>query len=205
MKKNKIILFALTVSLFLSCSFVAKKMYGIKKPDFQTTENQLRFLKKHGISNVDFYYFKDIKSYIASSKEKYLSIPDAFFFNSNGEYVTYKKKTTDCNAKVDDFINDLKSFNSSSSNKSLKINSFLSLLTSNSKINIEKSEITVFLTWAIFAGKTNKEKTFDWIKLINKAKENGVSISYYLVNCDLQENWNLTNEQKKRLLNVLNR
>lgn len=205
MKKINIILFVLIVSLFISCSSVAKIIYGVKKPNFQTGENQLKFLKKYGISDTEYYYFKDIKSYISASREKYLSIPDAFFFNSNGEYVTYKKKTTDCNAKVDDFINDLKSFNSSSSNKSLKIDSFLSLLTSNSKINIEKSEITVFLTWAIFAGKTNKEKTFDWIKLINKAKENDISISYYLVNCDLQENWNLTIEQKKRLLNALNK
>jgi hypothetical protein len=201
----KKILSILCVFIILSCNSIAKKVYGVKKPTFQTIENQKIFLNKYGLIETDFFYYKDLKSFASASKENYLSVPDAFFFNKKGEYVPYKKTSTECNAKVGDFIKDLETFNNSSSENSIKIENFLKLLNNDTEIKIEKSEIVVFLTWAVFAGKTNKIKTFDWINLIENAKKNGINISYYLVNCDLQENWNLSLEQKKTIKKILNK
>jgi hypothetical protein len=55
----------------------------------------------------------------------------------------------------------------------------------------------VFITWAVFAGKLNDEKAFEWVKLLNDAKKKGINVNYYLLNCDFQKSWNLSKEEKE--------
>lgn len=193
------------VFVVISCNSIAKAVYKIKKPTFQTIESQMRFLERHNVTNKDFFYYKDINSFVEASKTDFLSVPDAFFFNQLGEFVPYQKTASDCNANVDNFINDLNKFNDLNSTDSIKINDILKLLKSNSSLKYEESEITVFLTWAVFAGKVNEQKTFEWIQLIENAKTNGVNISYYLINSDLQDEWSLTDSQKKEIEKLFNK
>ena len=202
-KKMKKITILITVLLMVSCKPLAKIIFHVKSPDFETIDKQRKFLKKNKVFVSDFFYFKDFNSFTSASKNRYLSIPDAFFFNKEGNLVRYKKSSSDCNAKVGDFINDLKEFSNAPSDSSININKLLPLFESESKIEIKKTDVTVFLTWAVFAGKVNKNKTFEWIKLLEKAKSNGINISFYLINCDLQDSWNLTNEQKNKIIKLI--
>ena len=64
------------------------------------------------------------------------------------------------------------------------------------------NEITVLITWATYLGKVNKQKAFEWIKLLEQAKDQGIKINYYLINYDLQESWNLNSNEKKEILNT---
>ncbi len=201
----KKITFLAMIILMVSCNPVAKMVLQVKKPNFETTDSQEIFLKKNKVVVADFFYFRDFNSFVLASKNKYLSIPDAFFFNKEGNLVRYKKSSSDCNAKVDDFINDLNEFSKAPSDSSINVTKLLALFESNNKIEYKKSEITVFLTWAVFAGKVNKDKTFEWIKLIAEAQKQGVKISYYLVNCDLQDSWGLTVEQKNNIVKAVNK
>lgn len=200
MKKIALLLVVLSV---MSCKPLAKMVFHVKDPAFETLETQKHFLQKNDVSVSDFFYLKDFNSYAAASKNKYLSIPDAFFFNNEGNLVRYKKSSSDCNAKVDSFITDLREFSNAPSDSLINVNKLLPLFKSESKIDIKKTDITVFLTWAVFAGDVNKDKTFEWIKLLEKAKEQGISVSFYLVNCDLQDSWNLTEDQKTKIMSLL--
>ena len=195
--------FLIPLLIMISCSPLAKFIFHVKSPNFETRANQQLFLQKNNVHVSDYFYFKDLNSFVLASKKKYLSIPDAFFFNKEGNLVNYKKSSADCNAKVGDFINDLKGFSNASSDNSINVSELLTFFESKSKINIGKSDITVFLTWAVFAGDVNKNKTFEWIKLLEKAQEKGINVSYYLINCDLQDSWQLTKDQRSNMLRVI--
>ncbi len=192
-----------TVLLIVSCKPLAKMVFHVKNPDFETLETQRRFLQNNDVPVSEFFYLKDFNSFASASKNKYLSIPDAFFFNKEGNLVRYKKSSSDCNAKVDDFITDLKEFSNAPSDSLINVNKLLPLFESEAKIDLKKTDVTVFLTWAVFAGDVNKDKTFEWIKLLKKAQEQGISVSYYLVNCDFQDSWGLTQEQRKKITQLL--
>ena len=79
---------------------------------------------------------------------------------------------------------------------SIHLDEIVSLTTIDSSALSKQSEITVILTWAVFAGKVNDEKTFKWIELLKQAQKDNVDLTYYLVNCDLQDSWNLNEKQK---------
>ncbi len=149
--------------------------------------------------NVDAqnFHYKDFKSYLQASQNRKIEIPNAYFFNRDGNFVSYKRSSTDCNANVSGFIVDLKNFKKLERSDSFNIQEVFQLSDIDSSETSSLSEINVVLTWAVFAGKVNDEKTFKWIQLLKQAQKEGLSVKYYLLNCDLQDNWNLTDTQKK--------
>jgi len=193
--------FVLVILFLASCSPIIKAIYGVKNPDFESINNQNQFLKKHSIYE-DYFIFSNAENYLNFLKNKQLTVPDATFFNADGFMVDYKDDAKTCNANVDEFISKLKHFNELPYNKSINIKDITKLLYSPNNKKIETNEIVVILTWAIFVGRTNKTKTFEWVKLLENAKKDGIKINYYLINCDLQEFWNLNDDQKSKLKKV---
>lgn len=185
--------------LLTGCQTIAKKSYGIKNPKLENKESVEQFLKKHQIENVPILYFKDLQSFSIASKNGYLKIPDAFFFNKKGEFVTYQKTPTDCNANVDGFINELSEFEKLKSDPSKTIDALLNHLENNEQILTSKPDITIIISFTVYAGKLNKEKAFEWISSIKQAQKKGINVNYYLLNCDFQESWNMTKEELESL------
>ncbi len=197
----KKIQFLLLFILLTNCKTLTKMSYGIKNPSFKKNYELYNFLKKNNVDSKSIYFFKDFITMAKGYELKYSTIPDAYFFNQNGNFIPYKKNTEKCNAKVDDFITDLKNINfNKSENKNIK--DFIPLLSNDKNKEIVLNEITVLITWATFLGKTNKKKAFEWIKLLEQAKEKGIKVNYYLINYDLQESWELNNDEKKEILNA---
>jgi len=196
--KKALILF-LTFILF-SCNAVLKASYGIKKPKIENFASINAYLEKQKINSSNILVFKDLKSFTKASKMNILTIPDALFFDENGNSVSYKKSASDCNAKISSFIEDLYNFSENKEVDSKNVNEFLSLIKSTSNLEIhQEKHINVYITWATYVGKLNKEKAFEWIKLLEEAKVKGININYYLLNCDFQEEWQITDEQKTLL------
>ncbi|CAM3673435.1 hypothetical protein FSS13T_26410 [Flavobacterium saliperosum S13] len=199
MKKLLITIFS--ALLFVSCKTVLLKVKGVKDPKIENYSSAKKYLHKNDMDTTRVVYFKDFYSLAQASKKKYLQIPDTYFFDRNGNFVDYRKSATDCNAKVDGFIQDLNAFSEAKKDSTKNLTELKSFLVgSDKKLLSEKpGEITVFITWARYAGALNKEKAFDWVKLLEQAKQKGISVNYYLLNCDFQESWNLTKEQKEAL------
>ena len=177
------------------------KVKGVKDPKIETYSSSKKYLHKNNIDTTRLVYFKDLNSFGRASKKKLLQIPNAYFFDKNGNFVDYRKSATDCNAKVDDFIQDLNTFDEAKKDSTKTLTELKRFLASSNKnLLYEKpGEITVFITWARYIGALNREKAFDWVKLLEEAKQKGVSVKYYLLNCDFQEKWNLTKEEKEAL------
>lgn len=197
----KKIQFLLLFILLINCKTLTKMSYGVKNPKFKKIHELRIFLNKNNIDSKSIYFFKDFDNMIKAYQLKYSTIPDAYFFNQNGNFIPYKSNAEQCNAKVDDFITDLKNINiNKSENKN--INDFIPLLSNDKNEVIVLNEITVIITWATYLGKMNKQKAFEWIKLLEQAKDQGIKVNYYLVNYDLQECWDLSSDEKKEILDA---
>lgn len=198
---KKVLLIFATVVLLFSCKSVLKTIKGIRNPKLETHTSLQKYLIKNDLDTTRLVYFKDINSFVLASKKKYVQIPNAYFFDKNGNFVDYRKSVTDCNAKVDGFIQDLNAFSEAKKDPTKTLTELEGFLTSSNKnlISEKDAHVTVFITWARYAGALNKEKAFDWVKLLEEAKQKGISVNYYLLNCDFQESWNLTKEEKEAL------
>lgn len=199
MKKNIVVI--AVCCLFFSCKTVLLKVKGVKDPKIETYTSTQKYLYKNDIDTNHVVYFKNINSFLFASKKKYVQIPNAYFFDRNENFVDYRKSTTDCNAKIDGFIQDLNAFNQAKKDSTRTISELKGFLVGSNRnlLNEKKADITVFITWAKFVGALNKEKAFDWVKLLEEAKQKGISVNYYLLNCDFQESWNMTQEEKEAL------
>lgn len=177
--------------LLISCESILKMKYGIKTPKYENERSIKKYLKKKGMDTTNVFVFKDVKSLSKASQMKLLNIPDITFFNEKGNQVEYKKSATECNAKANDFINDLNNFSSHPSNSQKTANDFTDLIVNNRRSEIKLTDINVFITWSIYTGKLNDLKAFDWVKSLEHAKKSGIKLNYYLVNCDLQKDWEI--------------
>lgn len=186
--------------IFLSgCKATLKSSYGIKKPQIENDKSIRSYLFKQGLDTSSVLVFKSLPAFIEASDKEFLNIPDAMFFNKNGDFIPYRESTSNCNANVDKFITDLKTIEKVQADKSKKMDVVLNLITLPDNQKIEKSEINVFITWATYAGKLNREKAFEWVQLLDTAKKEGVDVNYYLLNCDFQESWNMPLEVQEKL------
>lgn len=172
-----------------SCRSVLTTAYGIKKPKLETLASVEKYLKEKNIDSQNNVVFKSFNAFAMAQQRNILSIPDAMFFNGEGRLVRYKKETEDCNAKVDSFVSDLSAFSTLPEDASFTLED-LSAMTNRPVLNREAG-IVVVITWTVYAGRLNKTKAFEWIKLVNKAKAKGIAVEVYLLNCDFQQSWSL--------------
>ncbi|WP_417352797.1 hypothetical protein [Flavobacterium alkalisoli] len=206
MKKRYLFIFLGTIFIclfFFNCKSLLKKSYGITNPKIEKKENIKKYLLKNKIDTTNVLIFKDLQSYAIMTKSRGVKIPNAMFFNSKGNYVDYKKSPEDCTAKIHDFILDIKNLNNTDS-ETWQINdlsNFILHLDNRNETLFEegKYDAYVIINWAIFVGKLNHEKAFDWINVIEQINSNDFKIKYYLLNCDFQESWNMTEDQKTSL------
>ncbi len=169
----------------------------------ESPETLVDYLQKKKVPIENVLIIKDLNGFTEINKGVF-SVPNAIFFNAKGEYVEYKKSAEDCNANVFGFIDDIAGINDQPSDPAHKMDMWLE----NTKnlqlkmVNVEDNkDAYVFITWAKYIGKLNKDKAFAWINLLEEANQKGLNVQYFLLNFDLQQSWNLTEEQEKDLLN----
>lgn len=195
MKSFKIKILFIVTMLLLNCKTIVKKAYGVKDPKVENSKTIAKFLEKNNMNSNRNLIFKSFQDFAQASQKGLISVPNITLFNENGYFVNYQKTPEDCNSKVDDFLMDLKHFENYPFDETKNITDFTKYLELEDNQIIDTTEINAFITWAVFAGSLNKDKAFEWVYLLEKAKKEGVKINYYLVNCDLQTSWNLTDEQ----------
>ena len=86
----KKIIILLLVALITGCNTITKKLYAVKNPKFETYESQKTVLNRKNVDAQNFHY-KDLKSYLQASQNRKIEIPNAYFFNRDGNFVSYKR------------------------------------------------------------------------------------------------------------------
>lgn len=187
MKRN---LFFLSLLILTSCTSIAKKIYGIKNPKIETKEAVIKYANSINMNSQNIVFLKDKNKYNLILAEFQKSIPEAVLFDANGNRITYKKSSQDCNAGLFATIPELTSNSKLEIQKGVNLNEFTENLIdfNNNKIeNLPKADFYLFVDWAKFMGKLNKDHVKVWEELAQKNKN--VKIAFYKVNMDFLDTW----------------
>ena len=191
----------ISLIIFNSCNFVLKKYYKIKDPKIETIKSSKDFLSKKILTNrFNLLFFKDFKNLKNFSKNFNLDIPEAYLFNSNGYYVPYKKSAQECNAKVEDFIKDLKFINQKE-HTDLNLDSLSNYFVNDSikrPIFNTTNNLSVILSFATYLGKVNDEHTFAWFNAISNIKDS-VKVKVYFLDADIMNFWKKSDSIKLQI------
>lgn len=151
------------------------------------TENKVSF------ENDDLYYIKDFNSFAYLNNNDKLQVPEILFFNSNGYLVKNRFNDNECSQ----VINEIEKINSLKFNKKITINDWLKHISPLNQDITENGSLFIIINWAKFVDKFN-EQSFEWYKELKNQNSN-LKVNCILLNLDIQENWNLTEQQKKAL------
>lgn len=201
MKKYLIVVICLGLLIMSSsCKWFLLRAYGVKQPRFESVKS---IVKKSRRLKLDTSCILVMNPYAIGSFYK-RGIPEGEIFDARGRYIEYKKTDTSCNAGLFAFISSLKA----DSNFLMSDKRFLK-----NELNrfrrLDKQPLTesyfkpvdyyVFLTWAKWIGRLNKDHVKEWEQLIKKNQK--AKIQLILVNIDLMEDW--TNEEKEYVERLL--
>lgn len=188
---RKFILLLTAASLFINCSPIMKTVYGIKNPKFTDTETTHKYLTKKGIQGKDVY-LKSVTDWgkVANGEVK---IPDAIFFNPEGQQVEFRVSAQECTNNITVFLENIDKISTLPVKEGITLNQLVQHIADNNgkPITIDSNaDAIVFINWATYMGKLNKT-VFEWTDIIQKIPETGskLKVDYYLLNFDLLEHW----------------
>ncbi len=188
---KKLILLTFIFSVF-SCASQKKVSISFEIENISSLKS---YLTKNNvlIDTLDLYALKNFSSFAKFNNLDLLQVPEILFFNSNGYLVKNRFNNNEC-SKV---INDIKKIDNLSFDKKSTIDQLLSDLSSFYNNKVEENTIYVVINWAKFVDDFNKQ-SFEWYNEL-KNSSNEIKVKCIFLNLDVQENWNINEEQKKAL------
>lgn len=188
---KKLILLTFIFSVF-SCASQKKVSISFEIENISSLKS---YLTKNNvlIDTLDLYALKNFSSFAKFNNLDLLQVPEILFFNSNGYLVKNRFNNNEC-SKV---INDIKKIDNLSFDKKNTIDQLLSDLSSFYNNKVEENTIYVVINWAKFVDDFNKQ-SFEWYNEL-KNSSNEIKVKCIFLNLDVQENWNINEEQKKAL------
>ncbi|MEY4834533.1 MAG: hypothetical protein RI980_648 [Bacteroidota bacterium] len=188
---KKLILLTFIFSVF-SCASQKKVSISFEIENISSLKS---YLTKNNvlIDTLDLYSLKNFSSFAKFNNLDLLQVPEILFFNSNGYLVKNRFNNNEC-SKV---INDIKKIDNLSFDKKNTIDQLLSDLSSFYNNKVEENTIYVVINWAKFVDDFNKQ-SFEWYNEL-KNSSNEIKVKCIFLNLDVQENWNINEEQKKAL------
>lgn len=186
---------------FASCTPIMKMMYGIKDPDIENEKSIKKTALKCDMDTSNIATVA-ISGYLSALKGR--GIPDCNIYDRNGKYIEYRQTDTSCNAGLFDFIPALRIDGKYSQPDTTSMAEELSGyrdLRGNALPDLGVADYYVFIYWAVWAGKLNKDHVKIWEDLA-KANTN-CKIKVLKVNMDMQESWNP--DDRDRLVNALSK
>lgn len=181
--------------IFISCSAQKNISISFTIENKETLNNYL-IDNEVKLEENDLYTIKDFNSFVYLNNNDKLQVPEILFFNSNGYLVKNRFNDNECSQ----VINEIEKINSLKFNKNVTINDWLKYISPLHQDLTEKNNIYVIINWAKFVDKFN-EQSFEWYNQLKNSNSN-LKINCILLNLDIQEKWNLT-EQQKKALNII--
>lgn len=188
-KKLLTISFLVVILTFISCSPIVRLIYGVKKPKVENEESLRKYLEKVNITDKDVYTL-DFEGYKKALELINKKIPEVLIFDKNGKHIPYGDEWA-CNASAFDFIENLNDTTVYTNSEKVNLNNLPFGLYSlkGDSLGSPKLDVSfhIFIFWAKFAGKLNKNHVKVWD---NQATNNTkTSIRVYKINMDFQEHW----------------
>lgn len=189
---KKILQIALFFIIFNSC--YAQKSISINF-NIENKESLNKYLTENKVTleENDLFSIKSFNSFAHLNNDDKLQVPEILFFNSKGFLVKNRFNDNECSQ----VINEIEKIDSLKFNKNISINDWLEHISPLNNDITENGNIYIIINWAKFVDKFN-EQSFEWYKEL-KNQDSNLKVNCILLNLDIQEKWNLTEEQKKAL------
>ena len=186
----KILLLAFTC---FSCVAQKKREIAFKMENDLTITTYLKE-KKIDFSNNQMATLKGIATFGKYGRTDKLAVPEAYFFNSKGELIKNKGNGVSCGME----IKKLEKISKMKSDPNQSLENFLNDITvlDGSKVTNENVDVYIIITWAKFAA-SESETSLNWFS--NLKKQENLKVKVLLLNLDVQEKWNITEDQRKHL------
>ncbi|AXG73652.1 hypothetical protein DVK85_05155 [Flavobacterium arcticum] len=153
------------------------------------------YLNKKGyeVSANEIATLNGINTFIEYNNSEKLVIPEAYFFNKDG-YLISGFEGTGCGMAISN-IDEIS--NASSDNKE----HFKDWITNYNFLSSDNTEASydayVIINWAMFVDGMNDDTSYNWYKSLKNNKDLNIRIIF--LNLDIQENWKLSDDNKKVL------
>ncbi len=187
------------INLFL-LTLVVTSSFAQKNKDIilriEDDSSLVNYLKEHKInfSNSQVATLKGIGTWAEFSRAKKLTIPSAFFFNSNRELIKNKGKGTYCGAE----LKKIEKISKMKTDANQTLEDFLNHITilDGSEFIDNNVDVYIIIAWGKFAN-SQSQISLNWFSKLKNQEY--LRMKIMLLNIDLQESWNVTDEQKKHL------
>ncbi len=152
----------------------------------------------------DLYVFKTFDEFWKFNTSGFLSGPVIHVFNSDGLYLDLIK-SDEVMEKLSDFGNIQKKPKKNALHISSWFNGLINLKTQESIIKEDGASLYFVLNWAVFFNQPEKiELLFKWYDVLKRQQASGKNIQIVLLDMDLQEFWDLSEEKKQDMLKQFN-
>jgi hypothetical protein len=200
MTKKSLVLLCCSL-LLSSCTFLIYKAYGIKNPGIENEKSLTKFLRKKHLRTDNYVTIKP-EHFLLTLKGK--GIPDADFFDANGDYLEYRATDSSCNAGVFGFIPTLGTSTvfRKTGLKSLQ-KEWDKFLSPTGKVlpALPTADFYMFIYWTAWSGRLNKDHVKVWED--SALAHTKAKIHIIKVNMDLQEYWD--EKERQKIIDILNK
>ncbi|NRR92752.1 hypothetical protein HSX10_14345 [Winogradskyella undariae] len=180
--------------------FVSSFCFGQKQIEINfQTENDSTLIQYLKENKIDFSInqiatLKGIRTFGEYSRSNKLVVPEAYFYNSNGELIKNRGKGTYCGAE----IKKIAKISKMKSDPNQTLQGFLKdiVIIDKSEFIEERVDVYIVITWAKFLSEES-QTSLNWFSSL--IKQDKLKIKFLLLNLDIQESWRLTDDQKKYL------
>lgn len=190
------IIICVGVLLSGGCKFVLKKVYGIKKADYQSHQSIVKFHNEIGFQNIPYYGLKASSWFML----KGLHIPDVYVFNSTGNYIPYRDSLKpNCNGPADVFLSEMHPEKKYIYSDDYNLKTFLHFLEGPECQPLEfdsvaKVDFYIFFTTATFVGKKIfRDKSAIWLDSLKQNRN--IRYQLFILNEDWKSCWSDTDKQ----------
>lgn len=190
---KQLVLFSI---LFLSsCSFIIKKIGGIKDPKLETYQSINKYSKSLEIDSSLIVFAKDSTSFFVLNK-LFVSCPEILIFNNSKQYIPYKNDSTTCNASIDYTLENICTISQNNFHTSRIMNyenltsCFVDPNNALTKLNLDDYDYIVFINYSKFTHGINRTHIIPWNKIIRETKNN-CRVKYIYVNLDYLNTWGI--------------
>lgn len=185
------------------CNHLAKRIYGIKNPEYERADNILKHQHEifgseiPGLTTTAIFQLQLLRG----------GIPEVYVFDKSGHRLSYSNPDKpDCNAPAEAFLARLDTIKAFPVNHEYTLSTFAGQLMKpgcnrSFKALTDSVDFHVFMTWAVWIGrKIHDDKTKLWIETLKSNHK--IRYRLYLVNLDWQECWSA--EEKKKFEESMN-
>lgn len=205
--KSKLITVLLFILVLGSCKAVLLKMYKVKNPKIENTLSLQNFLNKYEVKTDNLFATTDTLALYEFYNKG--GIPDAYFFNKEGEYIEYRSTNESCNGYIPNFIDTLSKDNStyyypfySPVHTDMHIDTFYNNMVSLPDLKFlthtDNYDYTIVFVWTKYTGKLSIEHLVTWQDAVSSAKNRGLKINSIYLSLDYMEHFGMTDNEVPR-------